>query len=293
MSIKRILVPFPRGTRPDEEIALALSAATFLESHVEALFISEPPEPPTSGMAYGEVARMGQVSVAGLRTSPVEEQERAARAAHDAFERACGLAHVPLLDEGADIGAMPSARWREAEGRYSTITVGRASGYDLIIAGSAAVSDTLRNIAEATLLQAGRPVLLAPIAQSYSLSRNPIIAWDNSPQCWSAVSAAVPFLQRADSVQVVSIDKDAWSKARARKDILDYLACHGIAATHRIVEPHSLSIGEALLAEAGEQNSGLLVMGAYSHSRLREMLLGGVTRHILANTATTPVLMAH
>ena len=72
-----------------------------------------------------------------------------------------------------------------------------------------------------------------------------------------------------------------------------YLGWHGITAAARHVKPVSGGVGDTLLHEASEARTGMLVMGAYSHSRLRELLLGGVTRHVLANVAVTPMFMAH
>ena len=72
-----------------------------------------------------------------------------------------------------------------------------------------------------------------------------------------------------------------------------YLRCHDIVATPRVIPPHLRTVGDTLLAAAGENDAGLLVMGAYSHSRLREMLVGGVTRHILKNAVARPILLAH
>jgi nucleotide-binding universal stress UspA family protein len=120
-----------------------------------------------------------------------------------------------------------------------------------------------------------------------------MIAWDESPECWHAISAAIPFLRLAGTVQVVSVDKDAGHRSASQSEALAYLRCHDIAATARVIPPHLRSVGDTLLAEAGEGDIGLLVMGAYSHSRLREMLLGGVTRYILQNAVARPILLAH
>lgn len=295
MSIKRILVPIPDKIDPHEEITLALSAATFLEAQVEVLFICEPPPPPPrAAVGFGDLSGMRQQAYGGQAVmSAGELRERDAQKMRARFTQACGLAHVPIVETGASPETLPSARWQEAEGQYAAIAVSRAAAFDLVVAGSAAVGASLKDIAEAALLQTGRPVLLAPLNPGRALNENPIIAWDQSPQCWRAVTAAVPFLKRAGSVQVVSVARNGANRERGQQEVLEYLACHGIAATGRVIEPQTRSVGESLLAEAGEQQSGLLVMGAYSHSRLREMLLGGVTRHILANTAVTPVLMAH
>jgi nucleotide-binding universal stress UspA family protein len=151
----------------------------------------------------------------------------------------------------------------------------------------------LKDIAEKSLLRTRRPVLLAPSRRESELTDNAMIAWDESPECWHAVSAALPFLKIAKSVQIVSVDRKAQNRHASQAEAVAYLHCHGIAASARVVAPHLRSVGDTLLAEAGEQRVGLLVMGAYSHSRLREMLLGGATRHILKNASSRPVLMAH
>jgi nucleotide-binding universal stress UspA family protein len=120
-----------------------------------------------------------------------------------------------------------------------------------------------------------------------------MIAWDESPECWHAVSAAIPFLKLAKSVQIVSVDRHADRRTGSQAEALAYLRCHDIAATTRVIAPELRTVGDTVLAAAAEAEAGLLVMGAYSHSRLREMLLGGVTRHILQNAAARPVLLAH
>ncbi len=120
-----------------------------------------------------------------------------------------------------------------------------------------------------------------------------MIAWSPSLQAWRAVSAAVPLMAKARQVEIVSVGEDEAAGAESRADVIRYLRWHGISATARHVRPHSRSIGDTLLHEAGEAQIGMLVMGAYSHSRVRELLLGGVTRHVLSNVAATPVLMSH
>ena len=148
-------------------------------------------------------------------------------------------------------------------------------------------------IAEQSLLQTRRPVLLAPARLQSDLTDSVMIAWDESPECWHAVSAAIPFMHLAKSVQVISVDRDASNRQASQAEALAYLRCHGIGATAQVVAPELRSVGDTLLAAGAEHEAGLLVMGAYSHSRLREMLLGGATRHILKNASARPVLLAH
>jgi nucleotide-binding universal stress UspA family protein len=171
--------------------------------------------------------------------------------------------------------------------------VARAAAFDLLVAASAAVMESLGAIAEQSLLQTRRPVLLAPSRLTSALTDTAMIAWDESPECWHAVSAAIPFLRLAKAVQVVSVDRHADRRSASQAEAMAYLRCHDIATTARVIAPHLRSVGDTLLAAAGENDVGLLVMGAYSHSRLRELLLGGATRHILKNAVARPVLLTH
>jgi nucleotide-binding universal stress UspA family protein len=288
MSIKRILVPLPGSVDHTAEIDMALSAAKALGAHVEALFISQPPPVTRGGVSVSEY---------GGRTAAVapnwyaEERDRIARDARERLVRACAAVGIPLLSANDEPGTPLSASWREAEGSYVEIAVQRAAAFDLMVAASASV---IMAIAEQPLLRTRRPVLLAPFPRLQSdLTDSAMIAWDESPECWHAVSAAIPFLQLAKSVQVISVDRDASSRKASQAEVLAYLRCHGIGATAQVVEPHLRSVGDTLLAAGAEHEAGLLVMGAYSHSRLREMLLGGATRHILKNASARPVLLAH
>ena len=222
-----------------------------------------------------------------------EERDRIARDAHELFTSACATAGIPVLSPNDEPGTPLAAAWREAEGSYAMIAAQRVAGFDLMVAGSAMVLDQLVEIAEQSLLQTRRPVLLAPTRLASDFTDGAMIAWDESPECWHAVSAAIPFLQLAKKVEVVSVDRDAGKRKASQAEVLAYLRCHGIAATAQVVAPELRSVGDTLLAAAGEHESGLLVMGAYSHSRLREMLLGGATRHVLKHATARPVLLAH
>ena len=294
MSIKRILVPLPGSVDQTGEIDMALSAAKALGAHVEALFISQPPPPVTRGGV--SVSEMGY----GLRTAAVapinwyaEQRDKTVQDARERFARACAAVGIPLLSANDEPVAPLAASWREVEGPYVETAVQRAAAFDLMVAASATVMETLMAIAEQSLLQTRRPVLLAPARLQSDLTDSVMIAWDESLECWHAVSAAIPFMQLAKSVRVISVDRDADSRKASQAEVLAYLRCHGIAATAQVVAPELRSVGDTLLATGAEHEAGLLVMGAYSHSRLREMLLGGATRHILKNASARPVLLAH
>ena len=291
MSIKRIFLPLPGSVDNAAQMDMALTAAKALDAHVEALFISEPPPPARTTRATQIYAE--RLAVARPLDLYAEERERRTREERDRFASTCASAAVPLLAATEVPSELVSASWREMEGSYETIALERAASFDLIVAAAEAVVALLKDIAEKSLLQTRRPVLLAPSRRQTELTGTAMVAWDESPECWHALSASIPFLKLASSVQIVSVDRRADSRGASQAEALTYLRCHGIVASARIVAPHLRSIGDTLLAEAEELRAGLLVMGAYSHSRLREMLLGGATHHVLKNAASRPVLMAH
>jgi nucleotide-binding universal stress UspA family protein len=296
MSIKRILIPIPNSLGRASEIDMGMSAAKALGAHVEALFIREPPPAIRGGVSASAMRYAGYGSEA-VAMSPAhahaEEQDKQAREAREQFAQTCAAHGIPMLGPSDDPGSPLAASWREAEGSYVEIVTQRAAAFDLLVAASAAVMESLMNIAEESLLRTRRPVLLAPSHLETRLTDVAMIAWDESPECWHAVSASIPFLKLARAVEVVSVDRHVVDRQASQEEALAYLRCHGIGATARVVAPHLRSVGDTLLAVAGESNVGLMVMGAYSHSRLREVLLGGATRHILKNAAARPVLMAH
>ncbi|CAN7402927.1 universal stress protein [Bradyrhizobium sp. LjRoot220] len=290
MSIKRILVPLPGSASHTGQIETALSVAKALGAHVQALFISEPPPVARGGLTATE---MGRTATVALENRYAEERERTAQEAREVFAQACAVVGIPMLSANDEPGSPLAASWREAEGSYVEIAVQRAAAFDLMVAASATVTESLMAIAEQSLLRTRRPVLLAPAQLQTNLTDSVMIAWDESPECWHAVSAAIPFMQLAKSVRVIRVDRDASNRQASQAEVLAYLRCHGISATAQVVAPELRSVGDTLLAVGAEYEAGLLIMGAYSHSRLREMLLGGATRHILKNASARPVLLAH
>jgi nucleotide-binding universal stress UspA family protein len=293
MTIKRILLPLPGFTVHFGDTDLAMSVAKAMGAHIEALFIRPPAPSPRSGLTDSDVYPY-RGSLALLSRDPfVEERERLVQEAREQFARLCAANAIPLLEANQEPGALPSASWRESKGLYTRVTAQRASAFDLIIAASAAVTESLKDIAEQSLLQSRRPVLLAPSRLDTKLTDPAIIAWDDSPECWHAVSAAIPLLKLAQSVRIVSVDRKEANRRASQTEALAYLRCHGVSAAAQVIAPGLRSVGDELLATAAEQDTGLLVMGAYSHNRLRELLLGGVTRHILHYATSRPILLAH
>jgi nucleotide-binding universal stress UspA family protein len=142
----------------------------------------------------------------------------------------------------------------------------------------------------AVLFESGRPVLIVPRTAPATIGSRCCIAWNGTVESASALTAALPWLARAEAVRVLHAGAYQRRGPHAA-DVLSYLALHGIIADAAEFEPVSRDVGAGLLQAAAAFDANLLAMGAYSHSRLRQLILGGVTRHVLANAAL-PLLMA-
>ena len=222
-------------------------------------------------------------------------RERATRAL-DGFEqqvRAAGVASFEqrVLDDEAAGGISLLARYA-----------------DLVVISQYNAKDkspsVMRDFPAYVLLHSGRPVLIVPYAPPLPLlappaaARNVLISWNASKEASRAVSAALPLLQRAGQVHVAIFDAQVHAAEHGEQpgaELTHYLARHGVEARLHLLDGGGVrrgDIGEALLSQAADLSADLLVMGAYGHSRLRETILGGVTRTVL-QSMTIPVLMAH
>ena len=153
----------------------------------------------------------------------------------------------------------------------------------------------LPDFPEYLIMNSGRPALIIPYAGEFEhIGKRPLISWDASREATRAVTDAIPLLKKADLVQVAIFNTKSVPDAHGEQpgaDIALYLARHGIKVEVS-VHKTSTDIGNALLSLAHDFDSDMLVMGGYGHSRLREMIMGGVTRTIL-ESMTVPVFMSH
>ena len=124
------------------------------------------------------------------------------------------------------------------------------------------------------------------------LNEKTLIAWNGSREAIRAVTAAIPFLT-SGNVKILTGESDNWSgPAIMPQDLADYLKSHEIHAETLMPWINNTSLNSVILSSAKKLDTGLIVMGAYGHSRMREMIMGGVTAHMLKN-ADIPVLMMH
>lgn len=151
-------------------------------------------------------------------------------------------------------------------------------------------------IPEEVLFASGRPVLVVPYAGHFkSAGENVLVAWKATPEAARALNDALPILERAKKVTVLTVNPERGVDQETgipAADIAHHLACHGVTVEAAITVADDISAGDVLLNWAADGGADLLVMGGYGHSRVKELVLGGATRQILQQM-TVPVLMAH
>ena len=202
--------------------------------------------------------------------------------------------------ETAATHALANVSWSAPAGRAIDAGILHARYADLCILGQPRGDDPnsafTSDLVHAVLMHAGRPALVVPYASAVaSVGERVLVAWKETRESARAVADAMPFLERAREVVVVSISAAGEENARERladADIAAWLARHGVAAAVRHEVAEDVDAGSLLLSRAADFGADLVVMGAYSRPRLSEMVLGGVTRLMLEST-TVPVLMSH
>ena len=188
--------------------------------------------------------------------------------------------------------------WRVDTGDIIGITKLHARYADLTIVGQGIdlkdAPHDLRFLPQELALGVGRPVLVVPRYGTFdTVGERVLVAWNGSREATRAVHDALPILKLATNVTVLSIDPERDTGERMPSaDIALHLARHGVAAEGMSTLGLDISVGDLLLSRTSDLGADLIVMGAYGHSRVREMVLGGATRHILQHM-TVPVLMSH
>lgn len=281
MALKDLLVHVDNSKANAGRVDAAIRFAAAHEAHLTGLYVV----PRRDAMPIYTVAHLprevGDVLEA-QRKSILERADEEEKAFKDASSKA-GL----------------SSEWRLVEGDLTQTLSIHARYVDLVIFSQADSSDYLsvsQGVAEQVVLDVGRPVLLIPyIGAPDTLGERVLVGWDASREAIRAIHDAMPLLERAQVVHVLSINPPqgpAGDGDIPGGDISLHLARHNVKARAAYVEGDDVEVGEMLLSRAADQQADLIVMGAYGHSRYRELVLGGATRQML-ESMTVPVLMSH
>ena len=281
--MKTILVPFYDDDIAQNALATSWLVAERFASYVEALFVMRPPQ-----IFVGE----GIALEGAYITQQEEELRRQASSAHKRFQSIIKPRNLPEVDASTPSDGV-TAGWREIEGLEGPVIGDYGRLFDLILIGRNFGQPWIdwSVMCEAALFDTGKPVLVAAAETPASVGERIVVAWNGSTETARCIALSMPFLARAESVVVLTVE-DWQVPGPSGEQVATHLMRNGIKASPRNVVSGSRSVGEAILHEANEVNADLIVKGAYTHSRLRQMVFGGATQHLLHNTPI-PLFMAH
>lgn len=283
MTIKCILVPIAGSTLDPITMRIAVNVAEKFSAQIDVLYAQSLAEDlkPVSGRGFDSAAMQQIINAAREMTEKTEAKVRADfqdLLDHIEMENTKGYAVSGVLDVAE---AHPSAAIVERGGVFDLLIVAHPEG---------AQTSASREIVESALFHTGRPVLIVPPAIPETIGERILIGWNRSAQAGRAVASAMPFLERAKQVFIYYVETGA-KQGPSPTQLRHYLSLHDINA--ELVEqlPDQRAIGDMLIGEARNAGADMIVMGAYSKSRLRERILGGVTDHLFS-VGGLPLLMA-
>jgi len=225
-----------------------------------------------------------------MMSATEKESTDRARAVHSMFDKFVA-AHNVVLGQGHFESETATASFATITGREEDLVAQQARLADLTVVPHPEAGEDVSSsdALHAVLFDSGRPVLIAPQKTPQSIGTRICLAWNGTAESASAVLAALPWMQRANAVRILTSD-EYHRRGPQAADLLAYLALHGITADVVTFRGIDRDVGAGMLKATRDFGADLLAMGAYSHSRLRQLILGGVTRHVLEKS-DLPVMM--
>lgn len=286
MAIASILALVEGNDSGGATLDAAFALARQMDAYLEVLHVRPDPRDGIPLVGEGMTGTVLTQIMQDIRERGAAE----AATARQLFEQHCAAADRPPIDAEEHAPARGRAAWRLVEGRPETVLMQRGSHFDLTVLAqpepeeAAAYAPAL----ETALFESGSPVLVIPRHYRGSVGERAAVAWNGRCEAARALASALPLLKRAKAVTVLSVEEEGISADP--EPIVTRLGLHHIEAGLRRLPAGDP--GQALYSEAVASNSDLLVMGAYGHSRLREFVIGGVTRELLTKSGI-PLFMAH
>jgi len=284
MAIRKLLLPLTGTAAGEAALDTAVRIARIWNAHVTALHVR---------VDSRDVAPLAGEGLSGamieeMMSATEKESSDRAHAVRAMFDRYVTENHVPVGE--ARPGEI-SASFATVVGREEDLVAQQARLADLTVVPHPEADDDVSSsdALHAVLFDSARPVLIAPLVAPERIGTRVCVAWNGTAESAASVLAALPWMQRAEAVRVLTAD-EYQRRGPGAADLLSYLALHDVTADTAVFRPIDKDVGAGLLRAAKEFNCDLLSMGAYSHSRLRQLILGGVTRHVL-EFADLPVMM--
>ena len=289
MAFRSILVPFDDSVAGRAALDTAYMVACQHGSHIEIFHVRADSKESIPLLGEGFSGAMIEELI---EAADQESGERASRA-EDYFKEFAKANDIAQVQNGPGPEGV-SIWWREEIGREDQLVALRGRRTDLVVVGrpAEAMDQSAFMTLHAAIFETARPVLLTPLEKPAAIGRNIAIAWNGSMQAARAVSSALPLLTGADNVYLAAFDTER-SEVRFRgHELGEHLSWHGVETKRVETITKGQDVGAGLLEMCTANDVDLLVMGAYTHSRLMQIVFGGVTRHVIDN-AKIPVLMSH
>ena len=287
MPIKTLLLPLRESDVSEYMLESGMRAAAHFDAHLNVLYVHPKPDDMLPYSTLGLTRGMRESITENARQSSIDQAARLNKLFHD-------------ISAGMDIPVRVRARpdcargtnWIEEFGVRSELVARHGHLNDLTLVPRPERSNPPPKTFERILRGTGRPVLMLPRGQvSVDYSNHVVIGWNGSAEAAQALAASRPFLRMAKHTTILISSKRQKLRPNGN-DVVDYLKCHGIEARLRVVDMSHAPVGNVIMDLCIGLEASLLVVGGYSHTRLQEMLLGGVTRHLI-HEANLPVLMVH
>jgi nucleotide-binding universal stress UspA family protein len=287
MSFVKLIVPVAGIARDRFALATAFAAARPFNAHVVALFVHADPR---EAVPYGELPLSPDI-VQDLIDTAADLEKASSKAARSTLASMAAEAGLRIVGT-PQIGETVTVSYQETAGHLPRALDREARLCDVVVFPPVRETDD-PEVQEAfvrTLTKLERPVLLSAERPPLEIGRRVAVGWDGSLACAHAITAALPYLGKAETVEILSVQNGAPHGNGA--EVVSYLSLHGIAATHRLLSRGEASTAETLVDTASNDGFDMLVAGGYGHSRLVESIFGGVTSHIVSHPKI-PVFMMH
>jgi len=281
--MKTLLIPFFDDDAALSALTHAVLVAKHFNSHIEGMFVAPRSQVIDSGL--------GIPMVTPYTVEIGEEVSQLAKSAKSRFESVLAQYNIkigPVNEESRTV----SASWRDFDDTKNPHLGDYGRVFDMIVVGRGYGHrwTDWSTVCESALFESGRPVLITP-QEAGDMGVHAAIAWNGSTETARTVALSMPILQKTKKVTVMTLD--GWSVSGPHgKHMVNNLLRNGINATLTDIDLDGRTPGQAIVEEATTIGADMLVKGAYTQSRLRQLVFGGATRHILLE-ANLPVIMAH
>lgn len=285
MAIRTILAPVS-GTAIDQRVLeTAFKLAKSFDAHLEALFVASEPQDAIPIVGEGMSGLIIEEMIQAAATE-IEKRQASGKASFQTAVKDAGVEETNT----PNAETKPTCTWREDSGREDETVARRGRLFDLVVIGRDPKEASASLTFDAALMETGRPILVAPEKAPATIGENVMIAWNGGMEAARAVTSAMPMLRAAKQVTIVSVGEVPYGRACA-KALAEQFAWHGVEA--KVVESTETGqVANTLISEAEKCGADTIVLGAYSHSRFKEMILGGVTQDMLAK-CTLPMWIMH